>query len=251
MVKKSKGKTKKIISKIISGIMAALLVFLVCIAFYSFNQLSKGKAPTILGYSIYYVATNSMNPAIKAGEVILCKAVSNESELQKGDIITFKGADGSDQEGKTITHRIVSEGVVDGYVTTCGDANYGIEDPAIPFENVKSEYIKKLSFLSFLYSIVLSGVGFTLLIIIPPVVLLSMQVVRLRGYYKIEEKEKKQQEEEKIYSDKVKAIAEQAVNEYKIEMEQKAQAERDKEVNKIASFEKDQNDGGENNQNKD
>ena len=73
-------------------------------------------------YNAFIIVSESMEPNIKVGDIILEKKV-NEEELNKEDIITYK------QDGKNITHRIVNIEVIDNITvyTTKGDNNK-IED---------------------------------------------------------------------------------------------------------------------------
>ena len=74
----------------------------------------------VFGYSVFNVATGSMEPTIKKEDIILVKRMN---DYQQDDIITFV------KEGSYITHRIIS---IDGNnFITKGDAN-NTSDPAIP-----------------------------------------------------------------------------------------------------------------------
>ena len=71
----------------------------------------------LTGYQVYYETSDSMNPVIKKGSLLLVK---NQRDYHSGDIVAFYAV----YEGETIgvTHRIVSRNSEDTYITK-GDAN--------------------------------------------------------------------------------------------------------------------------------
>ncbi len=83
----------------------------------------------VFGYSVFNVATGSMEPTIKKEDIILVKKMDDYKE---DDIITFV------KEGSYITHRIMQ--ISDNNYITRGDAN-NTDDPAIPKEIVIGKVI--------------------------------------------------------------------------------------------------------------
>lgn len=170
--KKPQSKVKKILSAVLTAILVLLVIGGVALVIH----VKTAKDPSVFGYSVYTVATGSMTPALRVGDVILVKKVTDPKELQKDDIITFYGQ--GKQSGKIITHRIISEGVEsDGTIRTCGDANYGLADDPIGFEHVIGKMVKKSGALYFLHSAFSSKIGFVLIVFLPLLVLLIIQVV--------------------------------------------------------------------------
>jgi len=84
------------------------------------------------------IATGSMEPMIKPGDVILVNKTVDKSSLTTGDVIQFK------RDNILISHRIV-EVVEDdqgwGYRTK-GDNNSGIDSEIVRFERIKGEIIR-------------------------------------------------------------------------------------------------------------
>lgn len=133
------------IKKIFDIFINILIVILIIIVGYlSFCKI-YGKAPNVFGYSMYVVASGSMEPTLSVGEYILIKDVSN---YKKNDIITYK------LENVYITHRIIK---LDGdKVITKGDANEVIDDP-VDKTAIQGKFILKLntaSYMSFLFILV-------------------------------------------------------------------------------------------------
>lgn len=92
------------------------------------------SAPRVLAavlgteYPMAAVTSGSMWPTLHKGDMVILRGVDSPSDIQVGDIVGFRQADG----GFAI-HRIVK---IDGeQVTTKGDANTH-EDPAIDFTDI-------------------------------------------------------------------------------------------------------------------
>ncbi|MDD6346816.1 MAG: signal peptidase I [Lachnospiraceae bacterium] len=78
--------------------------------------------PRALGYQVYHVVSGSMAPAIPVGSAVFVRSV-DPAELAEGDVIAFISG------GSVVTHRVTANQVVEGYLTTKGDANEA-EDPS-------------------------------------------------------------------------------------------------------------------------
>lgn len=107
--------------KWIGSSITTLLIIVGIASIYSLWHSSKtpGKPPSIFGYMSMTVLTESMEPRLEVGDMIVIKTF-NSDEAKENDIITFKNSN------KTlITHRIVD--VVDKnndvFFQTKGDKN--------------------------------------------------------------------------------------------------------------------------------
>ncbi len=209
---KQKSKAKKIASGVVTGLLVIILVFCVFVVI----QVKTAKRPNLFGYGVYTVVSGSMVPTLEVGDVIIIKAVKDGSELQKGDIITFNGK--GDFAGKVVTHRIVSDGVVDGKITTCGDANYGIVDKTpIGPEDVIGKYVRTSAVMTFIYSAFRSKVGFALIVFVPLLVLLIVQVVNFARACKMDKDGKPESESQDpagAVKEKEEEIKRKAIEEY-------------------------------------
>jgi signal peptidase len=143
-----------------------------------------GETPSIFGYSFYYVLTESMEPEIMAGDMILCKSVQPET-LQVGDVITYSGETG-DLKGKIITHKIVE---INGDIfTTKGVAN-DIPDPPIRSSQILSGYVATVPIAGKLFSVINSKYGFIFLIVLPLVLLFINEVSNIVKSFKEDKEE--------------------------------------------------------------
>jgi signal peptidase len=167
----------KIASYCLFGLIICLSVFVVTLRF-------MGDSPSVFGYSCYYVLTQSMEPEIMAGDMILGKK-SKPEDLKVGDIITYIGDTGSFHD-KIITHKIVE---INGDIfTTQGVAN-DIADPAIYSSQILSRYVATIPFAGKVFSVINSKLGFVFLIITPLALLIINEVSIIVKAFKEEKEE--------------------------------------------------------------
>ena len=213
--KKPAEKKRKTWKKVVGGILTAIFAVILVLCVVLVVQSKVAKKPFLFGRAIYFVMTGSMEPTIMTGDVIIVERVDSPDELKKGDIITYHGKEGS-FAGKIVTHRIVSEGVEDGKITTCGDANHGAKDPQITYGEVIGRYVKTSAFLSTLYKVFTSKYGFLLIIVIPLLILLVVQIINFRRACRMDKDGKLPEEKTE------EEIKDQAVREREEEIKRKA-----------------------------
>ena len=98
-----------------------------------------GKA---LGYRALVDRSDSMQPAIAAGDVVLVDAIA-PAEAAAGDIVTFRNPEGDE---KLITHRVIRvrrDGDAFAFVTR-GDANTGVERWTIPADGSLGRFVTRV-----------------------------------------------------------------------------------------------------------
>ena len=88
--------------------------------------------PSAVGYRTYVVRSNSMEPSISRGDVLVSDPVP-ASKLEEGDVVTLEGS----RDDASITHRIRSANQARGEVqlVTQGDANEGVERWQVPADS--------------------------------------------------------------------------------------------------------------------
>lgn len=154
-MKKVIGTLKKI-ADIFCWIVLGTLVVVVLVAFV-FHM--KDDIPNLFGYSICRVSSPSMEPELMVGDVILGKEVDDASEIEVGDVITFRGS--GEYAGMFITHKvIVAPEMQEGrlMLQTQGVAN-DIPDVPIDAETVKSVVICKIPVMRAFYNYFFSPWG--------------------------------------------------------------------------------------------
>ena len=215
----ARSKLKKGISYAVNILLTAIFVTLVCLFVFVVISVRSGNRPTIFGYRFYVIATDSMTPELKVGDLIISRAVDYDSasaaELKIGDVITYTAAYG-EMKGYSITHRIV-EGVHfdEEYgiyaVTTKGDKPGAAEDLPVPVENIDSVMVAKSDLLSFVYKIFSGTTASLLLLILPLGGILIFLVIRLIITLKTSSKEETDSSERQK---KIEEISRKAVEEY-------------------------------------
>jgi len=87
-----KTKSKKVVKIVIDVILSIFLVFSLCTTIMAITSTSSGDGiPSIGGYGLMTVESDSMDPTIKTGDMIFVKLISDSEKdnIKKGDIITF------------------------------------------------------------------------------------------------------------------------------------------------------------------
>lgn len=155
------GVVKNVVCWTLIAVLAAVVIF----ALYS---RINGNAPTVFGYSILRISSGSMEPELKIGDVILSKEVNSPTELNLGDVITYRGK-GGEIDGKHVTHKIIvaphENDLNQTVLQTQGIAN-DIADAEITFDQVESLMVCKLAFLDTLYNMFLSPWGLIIFILL-------------------------------------------------------------------------------------
>lgn len=137
-----------------------LLIVLVLIVIFVFICRVRGESPSIFGYHIFRVSSDSMEPTLQVGEIILVKKTPAD-QIHTNDIITFKGTQG-ELAGKIITHRVIEEPrIVDGkyLFRTMGDKAGATRDPETEDSQIEGKYIRSIAFIDKLYTFFLSPAG--------------------------------------------------------------------------------------------
>lgn len=204
-----------------AGVAAAAFVavlFLIVIV-----QMVSGKEPNLFGYRFYYILTDSMSPELVQGDVVLSKSFASNEEkrnIKIGDVVTFIGNTGS-QNGKKITHRVVSAPYLDEaegkyFIITKGDKEGAIPDAPIPLERVEAKSVGKAYFVGFLFRAVRTPAGYVLLIVVPVCVIIAILVLKLAAELRAKKAKEREAEEER----RIRSLKEEAVKEY---LKQKAE----------------------------
>lgn len=174
--------------KIINAISVIFLVFLVIFVLFTLVSRIMGETPSVFGNYIFRVSSDSMEPTLMVGDVILVQSADAE-DIQKGDIITYKSKDGS-MYGREVTHRVVADPVIKHdtyYYQTQGDAVGAPLDKAITYDQVKGKYVRKLTLIGKLYGFMSKPIGVAIFIGVI-VLLFGYEVISLIvSYRKIDE----------------------------------------------------------------
>ncbi len=97
------------------------------------------SVPSINGYSPLIVLTESMDPDIKAGDLIITKSI-DKNDIEVGMTVSF--FDPNSDSGAVVTHQIIEKVIQDGQVLyrTKGINNNIADRELVPEDNVIGEY---------------------------------------------------------------------------------------------------------------
>jgi len=167
-----------------------ILVLLISVVVFVFITRLSGHVFSVFGYTLFHVQTDSMEPTLMVGDIILDKKVPAE-EIKVGDIITYDCLSG-DLAGHTITHRVIREpenknGVY--YFQTKGDKPGAEPDAVISYDQIEGKFIQTIPWLNKVYSFFLSPYGLVTFIVLI-LVLFGYEMLKIFSSYRaIDEKD--------------------------------------------------------------
>lgn len=167
-------RSRSFASIVVSIVLVLAVILCLCVMV---QVLSKGYF-SVAGYSLFRVATGSMEPEIPVGAILVCKEVSIDT-LQPGDIVNFYAREPG-RFNQIITHRIVNI-MTDDYgvrmLETKGDANLVSDLRYVTEENLiglVTYYSGQNNIGADVLSFLTSGVGFMACLAIPCMVIAGL-----------------------------------------------------------------------------
>ncbi len=161
-------------------VLFILGIFMVIIAFSSRND-TRTQLGNVFGYTPVNIVSDSMEPTIKTGSLVLIKEVVDYSTLQVDDIVTFRFINPDDSSLWSLnTHRIIE-------VITRPDGSYSFvtqgDKPGAPVDDLIYDYDivgkvvgKPIPVLGSILDFLKSMLGFGLVIVLPLFVYFAYRV---------------------------------------------------------------------------
>ncbi len=166
---------KKIFSIVSTVILVAVFVLL-CVVFLAriFGDPSDG----VMGFHVNVIATGSMEPEIKVGDIIISRSYHGQ-KLFRGDVITYVSPQG-EMKGKLITHEIydIDDSGDELVIITKGIASDKPDAP-IGEEDIVSVMLYNTKLIKYIYKIITTPVGFAIFILLPLVASIVTEAVVL------------------------------------------------------------------------
>lgn len=181
-------KRKEINNRIKKIVFIFIIILLYNIVLLYMSYIDKFDTPSFYIYKAYIISTESMQPTLKKGDVIVIKKV-DKKDLRIDDIITFK------VKGEVITHRIVEIDEVNGTYKTKGDNNNIIDDVNLLFEDIEGKEIIKIPHLGNIVSGLKNGIIIILTILICLIIYLNKMEMKEKSNAR---REKKKIEDQKF-----------------------------------------------------
>lgn len=131
--------------------------------------------PGAAGYDIRIVESGSMRPTIPVGAVVLTRPAAS---YQVGDVVTYQRRG----ESSVTTHRLVEQATEAGEVTFVaqGDANNVADLEPVRSYEIAGKVWFHIPYLGYVLSFFRSPLGFLVLVIVPAVLIVWEQAVRIR-----------------------------------------------------------------------
>ena len=192
----AEAKNKKNIFQIIFKLLSYIVIAFVCaISFFLLyyivtSQIHAKDENYHPGVSIYTIVSPSMNPVIKVYDIVVNVKVNNPSNIQIGDIITYKSK-APNSEGMTITHRVVAiDKTQDGkyeYMTQ-GDNNSEPDSLMVTYDQVIGKEIMIIPKLGKVQFLIANQKGWLLLLLIPIGIYLIREFAKLMNLLSLRKK---------------------------------------------------------------
>lgn len=152
-------KRKEINNRIKKIIFIFLVIMLYNIVLLYMSYIDKFDTPQFYIYKAYIISTESMQPTLNKGDVIIIKKAKKE-DLKENDIITYK------DKGEIITHRIVEIKPNGNKYITKGDNNIAKDEQSLSFEDIEGKLVLKIPHLGNMVAELKNGIVIILTILI-------------------------------------------------------------------------------------
>lgn len=166
-VTKPKSKANKVISNILNVVLVVALILAAVCTYISYVSTSGSGVPSIFGLELFTIQTDSMYPALSAGDLVIDTKVKDASELRQGDIITYWTV--IDGERVLNTHRIYE--IYDGgdylIFATKGDNNTAADALTVHESEVVGKYKTRIGGVGKVLDYLQTSTGFLLVVVIP------------------------------------------------------------------------------------
>lgn len=172
--------------KIFSIIGVALCIILIPVLVINItliikSSVNKSEVPDVGGYLPMIVLTDSMNPEIESGDLIICHTIDAGS-VKENDIIAFfdPAGDGT----SIITHRVIEIVNEDGrlFFRTKGDNNNTEDKDLVPAENLVGIYRTCIAGAGNIAMFMQTTTGLVVCVILPIILLVGYDIIRRRMY---------------------------------------------------------------------
>ncbi|WP_165247983.1 signal peptidase I [Adlercreutzia sp. ZJ141] len=108
--------------------------------------------PNVAGMQVLRIESGSMEPAIPVGSAVFV-APGDAADVVAGDIIAFA------REDTQVVHRATANNVVEGAITTKGDANANEDLDRVPYANYHGNVVLTVPFMGDFLAILTTTVG--------------------------------------------------------------------------------------------
>jgi len=174
-------KALTILGTVMCVILIPILIINITLIIKSFTN--EDEVPSIGGIFPLIVLTESMNPEIQGGDLIICHTVEPE-EVQEKDIIAF--FDPAGNGSSIVTHRVIEVVEKNGEIKfrTRGDNNNTEDKLLVPADNLVGEYRSRIPGAGNIAMFMKSTTGLIICVVLPIILLVGYDMIRRRMYEK-------------------------------------------------------------------
>lgn len=167
------NKLLKTIGQIIYILIFILVILMLIVVIL---QRSTDNSVSLGGFRLFTIATGSMEPKYKVGDILISKEIE-PSEIKVGDDIVYKGEKGVLKD-RAITHQVISiEKIENGnYKIITKGINNTEQDPEITQNQVYGKVIYKVHTLSFIGKMITNIYVFYFLVFVPIAFIIFRQI---------------------------------------------------------------------------
>lgn len=179
-------KRKKRVSTLGKVLYIILIILIYNLVLVGISFISKQDFNGFFGYKAYNITTNSMEPTINIGDIIIVKKVNNEDKIKNGDIISFR------KNSEVVTHRIIDITETNGekrYITK-GDNNNIPDLEKLSFSQIEGVKVISIPYLGRIVEFLENQIIFLIVILI----ILIIYLYRLNKTEKSELRRQKRRE---------------------------------------------------------
>lgn len=215
---------KKVVGIVINVILWLFVVFAALTTVVVFTGTSNNGVGNLFGYMPFSIQTQSMEPTIKAGDVVIGKEVDFNT-LKEGDIITYWTT--VDEQKILNTHRITKvisngKGSVPSFKTK-GDNNQIEDEYTVAAADIVAKYNSKISGLGKAVDLLETQKGFFICIVLP---LILFFLYKLYHFIKVLVTVK--QEKAGLSKEDEEELKKKAVEEYLVKQKEEQEASEEK-----------------------
>jgi signal peptidase len=162
-------------------ILALLPVLIINITLIVKSFINADEVPSVGGYLPLIVLTDSMEPNIQSGDLIICRK-TDPASVEVGDVISFFDPAGNGTG--VVSHRVTSIINEDGVISfrTQGDANKAEDTAVVPSENLVGVYRHRIAGAGSLAMFLQTSTGLIICVGLPLLLLVGYDLLRRRAY---------------------------------------------------------------------
>lgn len=196
---------KKIGSVVIDVLIVIVFIISLLVVIASITAKRDNGQANVFGYTVNSVQTDSMEPKINEGDLIVSKVVTEANKsnflLEKGEIVSFYN-DLENGQKILITHRIYETRDAGNtrIYTTWGDNRVSAPAPDVPItiNEIQSVYLFRIPLLGHFIDFLKTPLGFIICLVLPLLGFIAWQAYKLVSLYLKSKKLELEEEAEKI-----------------------------------------------------